>query len=215
MDAEEDVIRDNGEHINSMSSNKYFIIPQNPVNNDNFDNCCPTSVVLSISNFNHSDSGHYWCQFVANNRPLLPSPYGYISLSEGAGSNSQACTENDLTRQLDPAECAGNSTMSHSGRMSCASHTTTAIVTPATDTDSTQSRSVTNIEMATTNSGLYTPRTTYDSTTPKVFVPKENNSQINGAIAGAIVCFLIVLFLVVVCLVIAIYKYKKLEKKSK
>ena len=90
MDAEEDVIRDNGEYINSTSSNKYFIIPQIPVNNGNFENCCSTRFVLCIKNFNHSDSGYYWCQFVANHsRLLLPSPYGYISLSEGAGSNSQ------------------------------------------------------------------------------------------------------------------------------
>ena len=123
MDAEEDVVRDNGQYISSMS-NKYLILPQNPVINGNFDNCCSTSLVLGILNFNQSDSGYYWCQFVANNsRLLLPSPYGYISLSEGAGSNNHACTEDDLTLQLDPAVCAEN-TRTHSGRMSCASQTT-------------------------------------------------------------------------------------------
>ena len=276
MEAEEDVIRGNGQHI--MSSNKYFLIPQNTVrivNNGNFYNCCSTSLVLFNNNFNYTDNGYYWCQFVAYNHLLLLPPYGYISLSEGAGSNSQACTVYDLTRQLDPAECAENTTRSHSGRMSCASQTTTDIVTPATNTDSTQSRSITVTETKATNAELYSSTTVTEIRTPlsettqnisttdretttpssklnssltvtnmttesyesgnyasgtvqeeptsssgptnyiSETTPKENNSLLYGAIVGACVCFSIVLLLVVMCFVIAIYKYRKLEKKSK
>ena len=232
IDADEDVIRDNGQYINSSSSNgKHNVIThiQNgTVSNGIFDHCCFTNIILVINNFNRSDNGHYWCEFVANNRLLLPSSYGYIALSEGAAVNNRACTVGDFIHSLDPAQCAENTRTSHSGRMTCNSHTTTTTVA---NSDSTQSRSSTVTEItegyesenyvsgtvqeeATTDS-VPTNYTSESSTTSHSTTPKENNLLLYGAIAGTFVCFSIVLLLVVMCFVIAIYKYRKLEKKSK
>ena len=51
---------------------------------------------LKISNFNDNDRGYYWCQIVANNVSLPPSPIGYI--------NSSHCTVAEVTcdRKLQP-----------------------------------------------------------------------------------------------------------------
>ena len=153
MDSEEDVIRGNGQFVNSTRGNgKYNVITQirnGIVNNSNFRHCCFTSYLLEIKNFNHSDNGYYWCQFVANNRFLLPSSYGYIAHSERASVHNHACAVGNFIRRFDPAQCAENTTTTNSGRMTCNSNNA---VTTGVNSGPTQSGSVTVTESITTTS---------------------------------------------------------------
>ena len=69
MNASDNVIRGNGEDINSSADGKYLQI--NPTiggttNNSNFEGCCFASFLLLIHQFNNTDNGYYWCQLVAN-----------------------------------------------------------------------------------------------------------------------------------------------------
>ena len=217
MYAEEDVIKGNGQYINSTSINgKYTVILQiqnGTVNNSVFDHCCYTTYFLVINNFNHSDNGHYWCQFVANKRLLLPSPYGYIALSEGAAVNNRDCSAGDFIRSLDQAKCAENTTMTNSGRMTCNTNNTD---TTEVNSGPTQFGLVTVTESISgfvPINNISIPLST--TTKPHDTTLKDNNSLFYGAIAGAFVCFTTVLLLVIMCLGLLFYKYRKLEKKSK
>ena len=93
MNASDDVIRENGEYINSSADGKYLQINMTggTTNNSNFEGCCFANSLLLILYFNQNDNGNYWCQIMANSRPLEPSPYAYIS---------QFCSEYWRTTQL-------------------------------------------------------------------------------------------------------------------
>ena len=132
MNASDNVIRESGEYINSLAGSKYQLTTLSigaTTSNINFVGCCFASFSLSIHHFNHNgDNGNYWCQIVANSRPLEPSPYAYISLSSAMSIGEQrSCIFSDLIRHLSPAQCAWNVTSTPSSRITCNYQSTTTI----------------------------------------------------------------------------------------
>ena len=145
MDASDDVIRGNGECINSSADGKYLQIVQaigGTTNDSNFEDYCYASFLLLIHHFIQNDNGNYWCQIVANSCPLEPSLYAYISPSfvmSNAKRHNQ-CNVSDLIYHFSPAQCAENITSIPSSRLTCNSQSTT---TTAATAQTEQNESVT------------------------------------------------------------------------
>ena len=190
--ADAEVIEDIGEEINNYNFSvcKYVSLvpePQNgTANGSNSDNCCFTTYVLSISNFNSRDNGHYWCQFVDNDSHPLSSPYGYITLSEETAVNISACTADDFiidNEYLNTSQCAENITM-HTMICACLSITTTVapMSVDVTETITTSSElfhsSTTSTDITITPTSDITP---YTSTTVTQITIKSKESTNYGS----------------------------------
>ena len=232
MNASDNVIRENGEYINSSADPVKYqstaIVTSVTQNNNNFDGCCFADFLLLNNYFSPSDNGFYWCQIVVNSRPLEPSSYAYISLSPEMSSVSErrGCTVTDLTHHLIPEHCAENITTTPLSRMTCNYQSTT---TTAANSQSEQSETVTgtttlektDYELVSTTVTMNTEFTNLDSVTivttnaHDTMATESNSSLLYGTIVGAFIAFTVVLLPILMCLAILFYKYTKLKKQGK
>ena len=217
--------RENCEYIDTK--HKYQQIVQvigGTTNNSNFDGFCFASFLLLISHISHNDNGYYWCQIVANSRPLEPSPYAYISISSAMSTGQHHCSVGDLIHDLIPAQCAENITTPLS--MTCNSQsitTTTATsqteqsesVTATVTTENTLYELLSTTIIASSEFKNHDSQTTITTNALGTTVMKDNSSLLYAAIAGAFMAFTVVLLVIVLCLAILFYKYIKLKKQGK